>query len=152
MEKKEQGPIQAHIADKLLYRHWTSYNDGRCNHLILFDTQTKTYKDLTPGNYSLIFVVGGGITYQFSPDSKEICFVSNHDEHQEASTNADLWTVSVNGEKRFASLVKTRHGMVLQPIRPTASISLTACSKYLAMSLIVSVLPSTTVLQGNLLS
>lgn len=62
-----------------------------------FDTQTKTYKDLTPGNYSLIFVVGGGITYQFSPDSKEICFVSNHDEHQEASTNADLWTVSVNG-------------------------------------------------------
>ena len=97
MEKKEQGPVQAHIADKLLYRHWTSYNDGRCNHLILFDTQTKTYKDLTPGNYSLIFVVGGGITYQFSPDSKEICFVSNHDEHQEASTNADLWTVSVNG-------------------------------------------------------
>ena len=97
MEKKEQGPVQAHIADKLLYRHWTSYSDGRCNHLILFDTQTKTYKDLTPGNYSLIFMVGGGITYHFSPDSKEICFVSNHDEHQEASTNADLWTVSVNG-------------------------------------------------------
>lgn len=28
---------------------------------------------------------------------REICFVSNHDEHQEASTNADLWTASVNG-------------------------------------------------------
>ena len=97
MEKKEDGPVQAHIADKLLYRHWTSYSDGRCNHLILFDTQTKTYKDLTPGNYSLIFMLGGGIAYNFSPDSKEICFVSNHDEHQEASTNADLWTVSVDG-------------------------------------------------------
>lgn len=97
MEKKEQGPVQAHIADKLLYRHWTSYSDGRCSHLILFDTQTKTYRDLTPGNYSLIFMAGGGIAYDFSPDSKEICFVSNHDEHQEASTNADLWTVSVNG-------------------------------------------------------
>ena len=97
MEKKEDGPVQAHIADKLLYRHWTSYSDGRCNHLILFDTQTKTYKDLTPGNYSLIFMLGGGIAYNFSPDSKEICFVSNHDDHQEASTNADLWTVSVDG-------------------------------------------------------
>ena len=42
-------------------------------------------------------MAGGGIAYDFSPDSKEICFVSNHDEHQEASTNADLWTVSVNG-------------------------------------------------------
>ena len=97
MEKKEKGPVQAHIADKLLYRHWTSYSDGRCNHLILFDTQTKTYKDLTPGRYSLIFMLGGGIAYNFSPDSKEICFVSNHDEHQEASTNADLWTVPVDG-------------------------------------------------------
>ena len=97
MEKKDKGPVQAHIADKLLYRHWTSYSDGRCSHLILFDTQTKTYRDLTPGNYSLIFMAGGGIAYDFSPDSKEICFVSNHDDHQEASTNADLWTVSVNG-------------------------------------------------------
>ena len=42
-------------------------------------------------------MAGGGIAYDFSPDSKEICFVSNHDEHQEARTNADLWTVSVNG-------------------------------------------------------
>ena len=97
MEKKERGAIQAHLADRLLYRHWTSYNDGRHKHLILFDTQTKTYRDLTPGNYSLIFMLGGGIAYNFSPDSQEICFVSNHDEHQEASTNADLWTVPVDG-------------------------------------------------------
>lgn len=97
MEKKEKGPVQAHLADKLLYRHWTSYSDGKCNHLILFDIQTKTCRDLTPGEYSLMFMLGGGIAYNFSPDSKEICFVSNHDAHQEASTNADLWTVSVNG-------------------------------------------------------
>ena len=97
MKKKAKGPVQAHLADKLLYRHWTTYTDGRCQHLILFDTQKKTYTDLTPGNYTLIFSTGGGVIYNFSPDSKEICFVSNHDEHQEASTNADLWTVSVEG-------------------------------------------------------
>ena len=96
-KKKEEGPVQAHLADKLLYRHWTSYQDGRYQHLILFDTQDKTYKDLTPGEYSLIFALGGGVIYNFSPDSKEICFVSNHDAHQEASTNADLWTVPVMG-------------------------------------------------------
>ncbi len=153
MEKKDKGPVQAHIADKLLYRHWTSYSDGRCSHLILFDTQTKTYRDLTPGNYSLIFMAGGGIAYDFSPDSKEICFVSNHDEHQEASTNADLWTVICEwGRASLHHEGKQGMRMVLQPIRPTASISLTVCSKYLAMSLIASVLPSMTGLQGNLLS
>ena len=98
-KKKEEGPVQAHLADKLLYRHWTSYSDGRCKHLIVFDTQTKEYKDLTPGEYSLQFTTGGDIVYAFSPDSKEICFVSNHDEHLERSTNMDLWTVSVNGGK-----------------------------------------------------
>ncbi len=49
MEKKDKEPVQAHIADKLLYRHWTSYSDGRCSHLILFDTQTKTYRDSDSG-------------------------------------------------------------------------------------------------------
>lgn len=96
-KKKEEGIVQAHLADKLLYRHWTEYNDGRCQHLILFDREKNTYTDLTPGEFSLIFSVGGGVIYNFSPDSKEICFVSNHDNHQEASTNGDLWTISVEG-------------------------------------------------------
>ncbi len=96
-EKKEKGPVQAHLADQLLYRHWTAYNDGKAAHLILFDIQKKTYTDLTPGKYSLIFNLGGGKIYDFSPDSKELCFVSNHDAHPEASTNADLWTIPVTG-------------------------------------------------------
>lgn len=96
-EKKEKGPVQAHLADKLLYRHWDVYSDGRCKHLILFNIEKNTYTDLTPGTYSLQFTTGGDVLYAFSPDSKELCFVSNHDEHPEASTNMDLWTVSVNG-------------------------------------------------------
>ncbi len=44
-------------------------------------------------------MLGGGVGYNFSPDSKELCFVSNHDKHPEASTNADLWIVPVTGGK-----------------------------------------------------
>lgn len=48
---KRENPIQAHIADSLLYRHWTEYTDGRYWHIIVFDTQDKTYRDVTPGRF-----------------------------------------------------------------------------------------------------
>ncbi len=96
-KKKDDGPVQAHMADALLYRHWTSYNDGRYAHLIVLDTQSGTYTDVTPGKYELTFSLGGDVRYAFSPDSRELCFVSNHSKHPEANTNADLWLVPVTG-------------------------------------------------------
>lgn len=94
------GPAQAYMADKLLFRHWTDYAAGKCSHIIIYDLEKQTYTDLTPGNFvSPIFMLGGGVAYNFSPDSKELCYVSNHDEHPEASTNADLFLVPVTGGK-----------------------------------------------------
>src|SRR5208283_4975461 len=34
--------------------------------------------------------------YAFSPDGQEICYTSNHDKVEAASTNNDLWIVPVN--------------------------------------------------------
>ncbi|PYS57750.1 MAG: S9 family peptidase [Acidobacteria bacterium] len=43
------------------------------------------------------FSLGGPTDYAFSPDSKELAFVSNHDKVEAISTNADVWIVSVRG-------------------------------------------------------
>ncbi len=95
-----QGSVQAYVADHLLFRHWTSYSAGKYTHIFIYNFLTKTYTDVTPGKYvSPTFMLGGGIGYNFSPDSKELCFVSNHDPHPEASTNSDLWVVPVTGGK-----------------------------------------------------
>ena len=92
------GPVQAYVADHLLFRHWTAYSAGKCSHILIFNTETKTYKDITPGEFvSPVFMLGGGVGYNFSPDSKELCYVSNHSIHPEASTNADLFLVPVTG-------------------------------------------------------
>ena len=94
-ERKANNKLQAHVADRLFYRHWTFYVDGRYTHIIVYDTQNNTYTDVTPGNYHAPqFMLG---SFAFSPDSKEICYVSNHDGEQATSTNSDLWTVSVTG-------------------------------------------------------
>lgn len=92
------GPVQAYVADHLLFRHWTSYSGGKYTHILIYNLGKKTYTDVTPGDYaSPTFMLGGGVGYNFSPDSKELCYVSNHDPHPEASTNADLWLVPVTG-------------------------------------------------------
>jgi dipeptidyl aminopeptidase/acylaminoacyl peptidase len=44
-----------------------------------------------------VFSLGGQDNYAFSPDGKEICYASNHDKNEAASTNNDLWIVAVNG-------------------------------------------------------
>ena len=92
-----EGKLNAHVADKLLYRHWTSWYDGRYAHVLLIDAKTgEAVRDLTPGAFETpTFSAQGGDGYAFSPDGKEICFVSNRDEDAASSTNADLWIAPV---------------------------------------------------------
>ena len=41
-KKKTEGSVQGHIADKLFYRHWTDYADGRYSHIIVYNIAEKT--------------------------------------------------------------------------------------------------------------
>jgi len=92
-----KGPIRAHLADGLLYRHWTAWKDGKQTHTIVYDMGTGGYTDLTPGEYDWPTWESGGVGYVWSPDGNEICVVSNHDADQAGSTNKDLWAIPASG-------------------------------------------------------
>ncbi len=92
------GKVNAHMADKLLYRHWTAWRDFMVTHAWVVDVDSGKTRDLTPGAFDFPpFQLSGPVQYDFSPDSKELCVVSNHDAEPASSTNADLWIVPVDG-------------------------------------------------------
>ena len=94
-EAVDQGKLKVHLADQLLYRHWTAWRDGRYPHVLLVDAASgEVVNDLTPGRWdSPTFSLGDARSFDFSPDGKELVYVSNHDPMPAASTNSDLWRV-----------------------------------------------------------
>jgi dipeptidyl aminopeptidase/acylaminoacyl peptidase len=97
-EEKAQSKVKAHVAERLLYRHWKSWKDGTRSHVFVVSSQGGEARDLTPGDYDAPpFSLGGPTDYAFSPDSKELAFASNHDKVEATSTNGDVWIVSVRG-------------------------------------------------------
>lgn len=99
-EAIEQSPLEVHMADQLLYRHWTSWRDGKYAHILLLDAENgAVLRDLTPGKWdSPVFGARGGVPYAFSPDGTRLCFVSNRDPKQAESTNADLFIVPLESD------------------------------------------------------
>jgi dipeptidyl aminopeptidase/acylaminoacyl peptidase len=115
-EEHEKSMVKALIFDRLLYRHWNAYKEGKRSHIFVVAVNAcvgtaapsagsgqapgcpaGAARDLTPGDYdSPVFSLGGQDDYAFSPDGQEICYTSNHDKNPAASTNNDLWIVPVN--------------------------------------------------------
>ncbi|MCL1893425.1 MAG: S9 family peptidase [Holophagaceae bacterium] len=96
LNKLSSGPVQAHLADGLLERHWDSWRDFQYTHMFRV-TFGGGVEALTSGKMDY---PAYGQTFSVSPDGKEICVVTNADSVTATSTNQDLFLVNVDGDRK----------------------------------------------------
>src|SRR5437879_8972017 len=99
-EEKGKNKVKAHVAEHLLYRHWTHWHEGKGSHLFVIPADgSAASRDLTTGtDYDVPPDERGGPgDINFSPDGREICFTAVTDKMEAISTNGDLFLVPVAG-------------------------------------------------------
>ena len=115
--EKEKNKVKAHVAEHLLYRHWTHWNEGKRGHLFVVPADgSAAPRDLTAGaDYDVPpDERGGPADIAFSPDSKELCFTAVTDKMEAISTNGDLFIVPVAGGE--AKRITTQPGFDGNPV------------------------------------
>ncbi len=97
-ESSSNGPVQAYIADNLLFRHWTDYKGEKESYLVLFDIKENKYQTIVKSDVlSGTYMLGGGPKYAFSPDSRVLSYISTTEKNIAASTNTDIFLIPIGG-------------------------------------------------------
>jgi dipeptidyl aminopeptidase/acylaminoacyl peptidase len=101
LEREEKAKVKARVVERLLFRHWDGWRDGKRSHLFRIDARSGDARDLTPGNFDTPpFSLGGGGGYDIAPDGKTLVYASNHDKDEATSTNGDIWELAFGDGQR----------------------------------------------------
>ncbi len=115
-DEAEKNPVKVHRLTRLLYRHWDEWRENVRHHVFVADVASGTAVDVTRGDYDSPPGQQEDAAIAFSPDGREVAFVSSRaGADQEAwTTNHDVWTVPATGGE--PKKITTNPASDLQPM------------------------------------
>ncbi|MFM9905311.1 MAG: S9 family peptidase [Pyrinomonadaceae bacterium] len=97
-EKAEKSKVQAHVTERLLFKHWVEWRERKRTHVFVVSSAGGTARDVTPGDFdSPPYAAATGVDYAFSPDGSSIAYLRNPDKIEATSTNSDIYIQPLNG-------------------------------------------------------
>ena len=95
----EKNPVKVRRLTRLLSRHWDEWRENVRHHVFVADLESRRAIDVTPGDFDSPPGQAEDAAIAFSPDGKELAFVSNREgnDREAWTTNHDVWTVPVGG-------------------------------------------------------
>jgi dipeptidyl aminopeptidase/acylaminoacyl peptidase len=115
-DEAEKNPVKVHRLTRLLYRHWDEWRANVRHHVFVADVASGTAVEVTRGDYDSPPGQQEDAAIAFSPDGREVAFVSSRaGADQEAwTTNHDVWTVPATGGE--PKKITTNPASDLQPM------------------------------------
>ena len=88
-----------HRVTRLLYRHWDEWRENVRHHVFVVAAAGGEPRDLTPGDFDSPPGQQEDAAITFTPDGRQVVFVSNRDgiDKEAWSTNNDVWSVPIGG-------------------------------------------------------
>jgi len=115
-DEAEKNPVKVRRLTRLLSRHWDEWRENIRHHVFVADATTGNTLDVTPGDYDSPPGQQEDAAIAFSPDGREVAFVSSHEggDKEAWTTNHDVWVVAATGGE--ARKITANPASDLQPL------------------------------------